>query len=168
MITCSLLLVDCSQHTRFFLFVREKRARLESAEYVQSQLEQQSVEQETFFHQIPQVLDTQASWLLPLTCGATRSNFWLRMVRPEQVQNFAERHDLNVWRCLQALLGIEGAPDLARMLSNLPLSRGGLGLSCAARSTVAAHWSSWADCVHMIKQRHSEVAEIMLTGIDRQ
>ena len=99
---------------------------------------------------------------------ATRSNFWLRMVRPDQVQNFAERHDLNVWRCLQALLGIEGAPDLARMLSNLPLSRGGLGLSCAARSTVAAHWSSWADCVHMIKQRHPEVAEIMLTGIDHE
>ena len=147
--------------------IRVLGAPLGSAEYVQSQLEQKSVEQETLFHRIPQAQDTQASWLL-LMCGATRSNFWLRMVRPDQVQNFAERRDLNVWRCLQALLGIEGAPELARMLSNLPLSRGGLGLSCAVRSSMAAHWSSWADCVHMIKQRHPEVAEIMLTGIDHE
>ena len=77
--------------------IRVLGALLGSAEYVESQLEQTSVEQETLFHRIPQVQDTQASWLLLLMCGATRSNFWLRMVRPDQVQNFAERHDLNVF-----------------------------------------------------------------------
>ena len=92
-------------------------------------------------------------WETPPSCAATRANFWLRVERPDQVQNFAERHDLNVWRCLRAILVSEAAPDLTRILSNLPLSRGGLGLSCVARSRVAAHWSS---CVHMIKQRHQK------------
>ena len=32
-------------------------------EYVQSQLEQKSMELNSIFHIIPQVLDTQASWL---------------------------------------------------------------------------------------------------------
>ena len=70
--------------------------------------------------------------------------------------------------CVAVLAGIEAAPDLSKMLPNLPLSRGGLGLSCAAGSRVAAHWSSWADCVHMFAQRHSEVAEMLLTGIDQE
>ena len=72
--------------------IRVLGAPVGSAEYVQSQLEQKSVEQETLF--FPQ--DSQASWLLLLMCVATRSSFWLRIVRPEQVQNFAERHDLHV------------------------------------------------------------------------
>ena len=35
----------------------------------------------------------------------------------------------------------------------------------AVRSRVAAHWSSWADCVHMVKQRHPQVAETLIMGI---
>ena len=37
----------------------------------------------------------------------------------------------------------------------------------AVRSRVAAHWSSWADCVHMIKQRHPKLAETLIMGIHR-
>ena len=44
---------------------------------------------------------------------------------------------------------------------------GGLGLTSAVRSRVAAHWSSWADCIHMIRQRHLSVAETLITGIHR-
>ena len=43
--------------------IRVLGAPLGSAEYVQSHLEQKSVEQETLFHRIPQDKDTQASWL---------------------------------------------------------------------------------------------------------
>ena len=32
---------------------------------------------------------------------------------------------------------------------------------------MAAHWSSWADCIHMIRQRHPSVAETLITGIHR-
>ena len=38
-------------------------------------------------------------------------------------------------------------------------------LSPNCRSRVAAYWSSWADCIHMIKQRHPSVADTLITGI---
>ena len=45
---------------------------------------------------------------------ATRSNFWLRMVRPDQVQNLVERHDLNVWRCLKGHQNWPGSRPICR------------------------------------------------------
>ena len=138
-----------------------------SATLVRRQLEEKS-EQETLFHRIPLMDDTQACWLLLLMCAATRVNFWLRAVRPELSESFAERHDTNVWMCLRSILGSERAPDNTRAISQLPLSLGGLGLTSAVRSRVAAHWCSWADCIHMIRQRHPSVAETLITGIHRR
>ena len=69
--------------------------------------------------------------------------------------------------CLRSILGSERAPDSTRAISQLPFSLGGLGLTSAVRSRVAAHWSSWADCIHMIRQRHPSVAETLITGIHR-
>ena len=60
---------------------------------------------------------------------------------------------------MRSILGVEGAPENAQVVSQLPFALGGLILMSAVRSNVAAHWSSWADCVHMIKQRHPQVAE---------
>ena len=40
-----------------------------------------------------------------------------------------------------------------------------LSLMSAVRSRVTAHWSSSADCVHMIKQRHLQVTETLIMGI---
>ena len=54
---------------------------------------------------IPTVQDTQVCWLLLLMCASTRANFWLRMIRPDQTLQYAERHDAAVWRCLCAILG---------------------------------------------------------------
>ena len=130
--------------------------------FVRRQLEEKSAEQETLFHRIPLMDDTQACWLLLLMCAATRANFWLRAVRPEQSESFAERHDTNVWMCLRSILGSERAPDSNKGISQLPFSVGGLGLTSAMRSRVAAHWSSWADCIHMIRQRHPSVAETLI------
>ena len=90
----------------------------------------------------------RTSWLLLLMCGATRSNFWLRMVRPDQVQNFAERHDLNVWRCFQALLALKGHQIWSGCCPICRCLEVVWGSVCAARSTVAP-----------------EVAEIMLTEV---
>ena len=72
-----------------------------------------------------------------------------------------------MWMCLRSILGSERAPDSTRAISQLPFSLGGLGLTSAVRSRVAAHWSSWADCIHMIRQRHPSVAETLITGIHR-
>ena len=40
--------------------------------------------QETLFHRIPLIDNTQACWCFLLMCASTRANFKLRAVRPEQ------------------------------------------------------------------------------------
>ena len=37
------------------------------------------------------------------------------------------------------------------MIAAVPLSEGGLGLHSAVLTRSAAHWASWADCMHMIR-----------------
>ena len=59
--------------------------------------------------------------------------------------------------------GTPAAPDLARVISTLSLSVGGLGLASAQRSKGGAHWASWADCIRMVKERHPTNAETMIT-----
>ena len=100
-------------------------------------------------------------------CAATRANFWLRMVRAEDSLAFAERHDDRVWDSLRAILGTPAAPVSAKVLAHLPLSMGGLGLTSAVRTRVAAHWASWADSISMVRKRHPTIADAMIEGIDR-
>ena len=50
--------------------------------------------------------------------AATRANFWLRALRPDQTEPFAVRHDALVWRCMRAIL-VEGAPGNAQVFSLL-------------------------------------------------
>ena len=126
---------------------------------MRQQLEDKSAEQDLLFHRIPLTDDTQACWLLLLMCAATRANFWLRAVHPDQSESFAVRHDTNVWRCMRAVLGVEGVSGTAQEVSQLPFSLGGLSLTSAVRSRVAAFWSSGADCIHMVEQRHPEVVD---------
>ena len=53
--------------------------------------------------------------------------------------------------------------------ATLPMSPGGrgLGLRSAVRTSKAAHWASWADCLSMIRERHPQVANIMVEQLDR-
>ena len=51
-------------------------------------------------------------------------------------------------------------------LSTLSPSAGGLGLASAVRVRPAAHWSSWADSFHMVRQRHAAIAERMVVGLE--
>ena len=48
----------------------------------------------------------------------------------------------------------------------LPLSLGGLGLRSALRTSKAAYWASWADCLGMISERHPEVAQLMVDELE--
>ena len=93
----------------------------------------------------PLLEDIQACWLLLLMRAATRENFWLRAVRPGHTESFVD----HVWRCVRSILGVEGVPENAQVISQLPFALGELSLKSAVRSPVAAHWSSWADCVHI-------------------
>ena len=137
-----------------------------TSKHVADHLAHKSREQETLFMRIPTVQDTQACWLLLLMCASTRANVWLRMIRPDLTLQCAERHDAAVWHCLCAILGSPGAPVDAQVTASFPLSMGGFGLTSAVRSRVAAHWSSWADCIKMVRDRHPIVADVIMRGID--
>ena len=76
-----------------------------SLDFLRQQLEDKSAEPDLLFHRIFPVEDTQACWLSLLMCAATRANFRLRAVHPDQSESFAVRHDSNVWRCMRAVLG---------------------------------------------------------------
>ena len=85
---------------------------------------------ELFQEDPPHVEDAQACWLLLLMCAATRANFWLRMVRPEDTLAFAERHE-----CLRAILA--STCRCGRQLDVFGHHRGfwgrrGFALECAA------------------------------------
>ena len=46
------------------------------------------------------------------------------------------------------------------------LLHGGLGLRSAVRTSLPAHWASWGDCLSMIKNRHPEVAHMIVTAVE--
>ena len=117
---------------------------------------------------IPTVPDVQSAWLLLLHCASTRANYMLRVVRPEWALDFAQAHDQEVWECLCSILAVPvGEESIARMSTTLPMALGGLGLRSAERSKWSAFWSSWADTLPMIKERHPEVAEVIVHHLAR-
>ena len=44
--------------------------------------------------------------LILLYCGVTTATFYVRSVRPDLTENFAEPHDEQVWRCFCELVGV--------------------------------------------------------------
>ena len=42
---------------------------------------------------------------------------------------------------------------------------GGLGLRSASRTSHAAYWSSWADCLSTIRERHGNIAQTMVDAL---
>ena len=68
--------------------------------YIVDQLASKSVEHELLFQRIPALL----------FCGATRANFWLRMIQPDLSLLFAERHDDRVWGRLDSFLHVPQLP----------------------------------------------------------
>ena len=47
------------------------------------------------------------------------------------------------------------------------LSKGRLGLGIAVRARHAAHYASWADGLPMVRQRHPDVADTIITDLER-
>ena len=78
---------------------------------------------------------------------------------PDSVAPFAAAHDEGLWQCFCRLLDI--SPDqhhVTRTMTTLPVALGGLGLRSARRTSRAAYWASWADCLQMIQERQPELA----------
>ena len=53
----------------------------------------------------------------------------------------------------------------ARVLSQLAMRHGGLGMRSASRGAQAAYWASWADALPMIHQRTPAVAEMVVARL---
>ena len=132
-------------------------------DFIAAELQALGAKHQILLQAIPAVQDLQTAWLLLPHCAAGRANYFVRMLRPDVVQPFAESHDTNVWQCLCNILGIpeDGCSDVARISATLPLALGGLGLRSAQQTCVAAHWASWADTLPMIAARHPTVADII-------
>ena len=92
--------------------------------------------------QIVGMPDLQRSWILLLFCAVA----W---------PNFAAHHDASLRRALSQLVA---APPTHMFwdVACLPFSRGGMGLRSAVLTSGVAYWASWADNLHMIKQRHQQ------------
>ena len=127
-----------------------------------------STKQGALIQRIPLVPDLQSAWLILMHCASARANYLLRVIDPQQMQQFAQMHDQRLWHCLCELLGI--APDLcddaARSSATLPLVLGGLGLRSALRTREAGFWASWADCLPMIHALHSGIAARIVKELD--
>ena len=137
-------------------------------EFVTAHLERITAEHRVLLDRIPAVQDVQSAWLILLHCAAARANYLLRVVPPELVRQFAESHDAGLWRCLCQILDIpEGQCEAtARIASSMPLLLGGIGLRSAVRTSLPAYWASWGDCLHMVHQRHPDIAEVLVNHLE--
>ena len=83
------------------------------------------------------------------------NNFCLRAVALELTAEFAGHHDVRAWVLVRDL-----GSSVCRWWQVWRL-----GLTSARRTRRAAHWASWADCLRMVRQRHPDVAELMVTHL---
>ena len=104
----------------------------------------------------------QASWLLLLYCASPRCTYLLRMCSPNVTTDFANNHDFAFAACLRRLLAVDDLPAQALATAHLPLSQGGLGLTCASILVTPAFWSSWADSLPVLHTQLPEYAAQIL------
>ena len=137
---------------------------LGSPQFVKKELEKISTKHRSLMEKIPLFADLQCAWLLLVFCAAPRPNNVLRMLHPSATHEFATPHDASVKRCFELLLHNPVSDD-AWSIATLPLIMGGLGLRSACRRRHVSYGASWADVLHMIRLRHTLVAESMLAGL---
>ena len=132
---------------------------LRHEDYVAQHLESVVDEQRVLLERIPRVQDVQSAWLLRLHCASARANYQLNSVHPDATADFAAVHDAGLWRCLCSTLQLDPVQsDSIRETATVPLSMGVLSLRSGSKTRMPAFWSSWADCLEMIRKRHPDVA----------
>ena len=137
-------------------------APIGSAAFVQHQLQQANQQHQHLLDRIPHLEDLQASWLLWLYCASPRCTYLLRMCSPNVTTEFANNHDFAVAACLRRLLAVDDLPAQALATAHLPLSQGGLGLTCASILATPAFWSSWADSLPVLHTQLPQYAAQIL------
>ena len=81
--------------------------------------------------------DTEAASLLLTMFGATKANFWLRVVVPEDIEDYARSHDANVWACFREILDTPHAPATAHVRSPLRQVSSGVCVCSTGRVLVS-------------------------------
>ena len=137
-----------------------------SAAFVRTQLQVSRAGHDQLLQRLPELDDLQASWLLLLFCCSPRCNYLLRMLPPSVTAEYAGAHDSAVLSTFADFLGVDGLPDRARRIAQLPLSLGGLGLVSAAQTSVSAYWASWADCLPVLGQHLPPAARAFLCDLE--
>ena len=137
-----------------------------SAAFVRTQLQVSRAGHDQLLQRLPELDDLQASWLLLLFCCSPRCNYLLRMLPPSVTAEYAGAHDSAVLSTFADFLGVDGLPDRARRIAQLPLSLGGLGLVSAAQTSVSAYWASWADCLPVLGQHLPPAAQAFLRDLE--
>ena len=147
--------------------IRILGTQLGRPEYVDAQLRATTEKHQTLLQRIPAVPDVQSAWSLLLQCASSRANYLMRVIRPELVKSFAERHNVGLWKCLADILHLSGNWDVTtKEVASMPWTMGGLGLRDGARISPAGFWASWADSLGMIKARHPQVADTITQGLN--
>ena len=108
---------------------------------------------------LPELDDLQASWLSLLFCCFSRCNYLLRMLLPSVTAEYAGARDSAVLSTFADFLGVDGLPDRARRIAQLPLSLGGLGLMSAAQTSVSAYRAFCAGCLPVLGQHLPPAAQ---------
>ena len=137
-----------------------------SAAFVRTQLQVSRAGHDQLLQRLPELDDLQASWLLLLFGCSPRCNSLLRMLPPSVTAEYAGAHDSAVLSTFADFLGVDGLPDRARRIAQLPLSLGGLGLVSAVQTSVSAYWASWADCLPVLGQHLPPAAQAFLRDLE--
>ena len=103
-------------------------------------------------------------------CGRSALLFFLRGCQKQLSLvdwQYATKRDARCGDVSGCILGVTDAttPVTAKVISSLLVSEGGLGLLCAVRLRAAAHWVSWADCLHMVKVRHPRISGMIVRAM---
>ena len=96
-------------------------------------------------------------WWLFQICSA-RGCFSRSELQTKQTTRCGWRILMKSVMTLTCLLGVEGC-ECARQKTSLPFSMGGVGLRSAARTSMAACRSSWADTFSLIRIHHPTVTD---------
>jgi len=147
-----------------------------SPEYVQRFCDNVVEEKAKLLDLLPKLPSLQSAWLLLYFCAVPRINHLLRTVPPQHVRVAARAHDANVLNCFQKIFHIPNRQQWETNLqglsfgtwvkqARLPLRLGGCGLRDSTRTSRAAYWASWADCMPDLGRRFPELRASLVTEL---
>ena len=146
---------------------------LGSREYIERVSVETIEEKAQLLHFIPKLPSIQAGWLLLYFCAVPRINHLLRTVPPNMMRLAAAAHDTSILGTFALLFDIPSGSEWNQNLHNvtyenwerqarLPLRLSGCGLRNSLRTSSAAYWASWADCLKGICDRFPAIGARVL------